>query len=298
MSTLGGMTTLRYEVVDVFTDRPFAGNPLAVVFGADELAGDQMQALAREFNLSETIFVLPPADPAATYRVRIFTPAAEIPFAGHPSVGAAVTLLRAGRFAAGTVVQECGAGLLPITVSDAGTATLTGGTPTLGDPLDPARLLAAVGLTADDLVAGGPAPRSAGCGLVFGYLPVRPDAVARAGCDRAAFDRAGVTDVDVFAWDGSTATAHARVFVPGLGVPEDPATGSAALGLGVYLVAAGLLPGEGRSAYRVRQGAEIHRPSSLDCTVTAEGGRATVATVGGHVVPIAAGETAVPPFVG
>src|SRR3954454_23986279 len=103
------MTRLRYEIVDVFTDRPFAGNPLAVVFGAHELAGDQLLALAREFNLSETIFVLPPRA-GGTYRVRIFTPAAEIPFAGHPSVGAAVTLQRAGWFAAGTVVQECGAG--------------------------------------------------------------------------------------------------------------------------------------------------------------------------------------------
>src|SRR3954454_15038776 len=107
------MTTLRYEVVDVFTDRPFAGNPLAVVYDADELAADQMQALAREFHLSETVFVLAPRAAAATYRVRIFTPSAELPFAGHPSVGAAVTLLRAGRVAAGTVVQECGAGLLP-----------------------------------------------------------------------------------------------------------------------------------------------------------------------------------------
>src|SRR5947208_3294618 len=212
------MTTLRYEVVDVFTDRPFAGNPLAVVFDADELAGDQMQALAREFHLSETIFVLSPTAAAATYRVRIFTPEAELPFAGHPSVGAAVTLLRAGRIAAGTVVQECGAGLLPIEVSDSGAGTLTGGAPTLGDPLDPAGLLAAVGLTGGDLVPGGPAPRPAGCGLVFGYLPVRPDAVVRAACDRAAFDRAGVTDVDVFAWDESTSTAHARVFAPALGV--------------------------------------------------------------------------------
>src|SRR3954447_5404176 len=89
------MSTLGYEIVDVFTDRPFAGNPLAVVFGAEALAGDQMQALAREFNLSETVFVLPPTG-AATYRARIFTPERELPFAGHPSVGCAVTLVRRG----------------------------------------------------------------------------------------------------------------------------------------------------------------------------------------------------------
>ena len=89
------MSTLAYEIVDVFTDRPFAGNPLAVVFGAEALATEQMQALAREFNLSETVFVLPPTQVGATYRARIFTPASELPFAGHPSVGAAVTAMPA-----------------------------------------------------------------------------------------------------------------------------------------------------------------------------------------------------------
>src|SRR5688572_8419005 len=113
------MSTVAYEIVDVFTDRPFTGNPLAVVFGAESLAGAQMQALAREFNLSETVFLLPPTQTGATYRARIFTPGGELPFAGHPSVGAAVTGTRRGMFSAGTVVQECGAGLLPIDVKDA-----------------------------------------------------------------------------------------------------------------------------------------------------------------------------------
>jgi trans-2,3-dihydro-3-hydroxyanthranilate isomerase len=281
--------------VDVFTDRPFAGNPLAVVFGAEDLAGDQMQALAREFNLSETIFVLPPRA-GGTYRVRIFTPAAEIPFAGHPSVGAAVTLLRAGWFKAGTVVQECGAGLLPIVVEESGVATLTGGAATVGAELDPGPLLAAVGLTTADYA--GPAPRVAGCGLEFPYLSVRPDAVARAGCDPSAVRAAGVHGLAVFSWDAAQRVAHSRVFVPDLGVVEDPATGSAALGLGVWLVTAGLLPPDGRSPYRIRQGAEIHRPSTLDCAVTATGGRVKTATVCGHVTPIGSGEIAVPPFVG
>jgi trans-2,3-dihydro-3-hydroxyanthranilate isomerase len=289
------MTSVRYEVVDVFTDRPFAGNPLAVVFGADGLAGDQLQALAREFNLSETVFVLPPQD-GGTYRVRIFTPAAELPFAGHPSVGAAVTLLRAGWFTAGTVVQECGAGLLPVAVEESGVATLTGGAATVGAELDPGPLLAAVGLTAAD--HSGPAPRVAGCGLEFPYLSVRPDAVARARCDPSGVRAAGVNGVAVFCWDAAQRTAHSRVFVPDLGVTEDPATGSAALGLGVWLVTSGLLPADGRSTYRVRQGAEIHRPSTLDCAVTAAGGAVTAATVCGHVTPIASGEIAVPPFVG
>ena len=111
-------------------------------------------------------------------------------------------------------------------------------------------------------------------------------------------ERADAETTYLIAWDPATRTAHARVFAPEQGVPEDPATGSAALGLGVWLVASGLLRGDGTAGYTVRQGTEIHRPSTLDCTVTAAGGTATEATVTGHVVPIAAGEISVPPFVG
>jgi trans-2,3-dihydro-3-hydroxyanthranilate isomerase len=273
------MSKLAYEIVDVFTDRPFTGNPLAVVSGADGLSTGQLQALAREFHLSETTFVLPASADAtasgATYRVRIFTPETELPFAGHPSVGTAVTLARQGAFPLSDsgvteVVQECGAGLLSIQVYGDGRATLAGAAPTLGPELDPALLLQVVGLTAADLA--GPPPRTAG--------------------------RHGIGDVIVFAWDAARSVSHARAFVPGSGVPEDPATGSAALGLGVYAVACGLLPGEGRSSYVIHQGAELHRPSTLDCTVTAEAGAAVAATVTGTVVPIATGEIAVPPFVG
>jgi len=284
---------LPYEIVDVFTDRPFAGNPLAVVFGGDGLARDQMQALAREFHLSETVFVLPPTVDGATYRVRIFTPESELPFAGHPSVGAAVTQHRRGLIPSGPVFQECGAGVLPVQVYDDGRATLTGGSPSLGPELDPAPLLAAVRLTADDLA--GPPPREAGCGISFAYLSVRPDAVARAGAGPAV---PGVSGVDVVAWDAGSRQAHARVFAGDVGVPEDPATGSAALGLGVWLVASGLLPGDGESHYTVRQGAELHRPSTLECMVSAVDGAATSATVTGAVVPVAKGEIAIPPFIG
>ncbi|UQU65492.1 PhzF family phenazine biosynthesis protein [Couchioplanes caeruleus] len=292
------MSTVAYEIVDVFTDRPFAGNPLAVVFGAEALAGDQMQALAREFNLSETVFVLPPTDIEATYRARIFTPETELPFAGHPSVGAAVTSVRRGLAAYGRLVQECGAGLLPVEVTDAGSATLTGGTPTLGAPLEPAALLELTGLAADDYAGGSATPSTAGCGLEFAYLPVQRRALDRARADAARAATAGVSQVSVFAWDADTRTAWARVFCPGVSVPEDPATGSAALGLGVWLVANGWLPGDETSAYTVHQGLEMHRPSLLECTVTASGGEATSATVSGHVVPVARGEISVPPFVG
>jgi trans-2,3-dihydro-3-hydroxyanthranilate isomerase len=282
---------LEYEIVDVFTDRPFTGNPLAVVFGADDLGTDQMQALAREFHLSETVFILPPSQPGATYRARIFTPDDELPFAGHPSVGAAVTQVRRGLLSAGQVRQECGAGVLPIDVFEDGRARLTGGRPTLGGEVDPQPLLDAAGLTVADLVP--PAPRSAGCGLAFAYLPVRADAVSRAQPFPTSTD-----DLCVFAWDPDRRTAHARVFAPAHGVAEDPATGSAALGLGVWLVASGLLPADGESEYHVHQGIELHRPSTLDCAVTAQDGRATQATVTGSVVPVASGRIAIPPFVG
>jgi len=283
---------LEYDVVDVFTDRPFTGNPLAVVYGAAELGGDQLQAIAREFNLSETIFVMPPTQPAATYRVRIFTVVHELPFAGHPSVGAAVAQLRRGAIEAGDVVMECGAGLLPIEVDAGGAARVTGGTPSLGEELDPAPFLDAIGLAPEDLT--GPAPRFAGCGLAWPFLLVRPEAVARATVP----DPTKIPEVTVFAWDAATHTAHARVLCPGHGVPEDPATGSSALGLGVWLVSAGLLPADGASRYTIHQGAEVHRPSTLECTVTAAGGVAVSATVSGHVVAIASGEIVVPPFVG
>jgi trans-2,3-dihydro-3-hydroxyanthranilate isomerase len=289
------MSTLAYEIVDVFTDRPFAGNPLAVVFDAHALGTEQMQTIAREFNLSETVFVLPSTAATATYRARIFTPEQELPFAGHPSIGAAVTARRRGWFGAGEVVQECGAGLLPIEVTD-DRATVTGAGPTLGPELDVEPMLAMVGLTATDFV--GPAPRVAGCGLEFPYLSVRPEAITRIVLNAPAAVRVGVEHLSVFAWDPAERTAHARVFAPGLGVPEDPGTGSAALGLGVWLVTSGLLPGDRRSSYTVLQGAEIGRPCLLECTVTAADGGALGATVAGQVVPIAAGRITVPPFVG
>jgi len=280
--------TLQYEVVDVFTDTPYAGNPLAVVLDADELSDRQLQAVAREFNLSETAFPLvPPA--GADYRLRIFTPVVELPFAGHPSVGAAWVLHRLGRIAAGEVVQACGAGLLPVTVSGSG-ATLTGGPPSYGEPLDPGPLLEAVGLSAADF--DGPPPRWAGAGIDFAYLPVRAAAVAGARPDLSRLAALGGAGVSVFAWEGSV--ARTRVFAGGVGVTEDAATGSAALGLGAWLAAGGLLP-DGAHDYVIEQGVEMGRAATLRCTVEVVGGRAVRGTVSGGVVPIARGEITIPP---
>lgn len=287
------MPTLSYEVVDVFTDTAFAGNPLAVVLDADDVSTAGLQALAREFHLSETAFPLPPESADADYGLRIFTPGTELPFAGHPSIGAAWVLARLGRITAGPVRQSCGAGLLPLVVEPGpGRVELTGGTPTVGPPVDPAVVLAAVGLARADLVDL--PPRLAGAGLDFLYLPVREAAVGRASPDLARLPALGVAGVSVFAWSASPARAHARVFAGEVGVTEDPATGSAALGLGAFLVGARLLQADGSSAYVVHQGAEIGRPSTLSCTVRAEGGVAVECTVAGSVVPVARGEIARP----
>lgn len=280
---------LDYYVVDVFTDRAFAGNPLAVVLDADELSTEQMQSMAREFNLSETTFVLAPTTNEATYRARIFTPAAELPFAGHPSVGTAWLLVHTGRHAAGTLVQECGAGLISLVVSTEG-ARLTGGAPSASDPVDASPYVQALGLSDADL-AGTP-PRVCGCGLDWGFLHVRDDALGRIAVDLPALTALPGAGVCVFSFDNSR--AHSRVFAGGVGVPEDPATGSAALGLGVFLVAAGLLPGDGQSEYEIAQGAEIHRPSAISGVVKAEGGAAVEVTVTGGVAEVASGRIRVP----
>jgi trans-2,3-dihydro-3-hydroxyanthranilate isomerase len=283
---------LDYEVVDVFAPRAFAGNALAVVFDADALSTEQCQALAFEFHLSETSFLCAPTEPGASYRVRIFTPFAELPFAGHPSVGAAHTLVRTGRLPAGVVRQECGAGVLDLVVDDDG-ALLTGGRPTLEDGPEPAALAAAVGLDPADAV-GLPA-HVAGCGLPWAVLAVRREAVDRARPDVRALDALDVGEgVAVVSWDAATSTVYARTFANDLSWGEDPATGSAALSTGVWLVAVGLLPPDGTAEYVVHQGVHMGRPSVLSGSVTAEGGRATSASVRGSVVPVASGRIRVP----
>jgi trans-2,3-dihydro-3-hydroxyanthranilate isomerase len=278
--------TLPYHVLDVFTDRPYAGNPLAVVLDGDDLSTESMQAIAREFNLSETTF--PTSSDRADYAVRIFTPGTELPFAGHPSIGTAWLLARLGRIPAGEVRQDCAAGVLPVAVTGSG-ATLTGGAPTVSDPLDAEPLLHSVGLEAGSLAGIAP-PRTAGTGLEWTYLAVEADAVARAAPDWIGLARSvPSTGVAVFSW--AEGVAHLRAMTTeGF---EDPATGSAALGFGVYLAASGLVP-DGTTDYRIHQGAEIGRPSTLYGTVTTDGGSVSAVTVRGGVVPVATGEITPP----
>ena len=278
---------LDYEIVDVFAARAFEGNPLAVVLDADGLSTEQCQALAFEFHLSETSFICAPTEPGASYRVRIFTP-----FAGHPSVGAAHTLVRTGRLPAGSVRQECGAGILDLVVDTDG-ALLTGGRPTLEDGPDPAALAAAVGLGAADVV-GLPA-HVAGCGLPWAVLGVHRKVVDRARPNPASLDALGVGEgVAVLSWDAETSTVYSRTFANDLSWGEDPATGSAALSTGVWLVAVGLLPPDGTAEYVITQGVQLGRPSLLSGSVTAQGGRAVSASVHGAVNPVASGRIRVP----
>jgi trans-2,3-dihydro-3-hydroxyanthranilate isomerase len=266
------VTGLTYEVVDVFTSAgAFTGNPLAVVLDGDGLSTEQMQTLATEFNLSETAFPLPSSD--GDYRLRIFTPGAELAFAGHPSVGSAWLLAQLGRIEAGARLQECGAGLLPVVVSADG-ARLSGGTPTMGEPLDPAPWLAGLGLGPDDLAGE---VRRAGTGTDFTFVPlVSAEAVDRAVAPPLA------DMVFLVARDGDQ--AHARMFAPGLGVAEDPATGSAVLGWGVLLRHSGF-----SGTVTVRQGVKLGRPSTLVLTVSDDS-----LTVEGTCARVASGTVRVP----
>jgi trans-2,3-dihydro-3-hydroxyanthranilate isomerase len=296
---------LRYDVVDVFTDRPFAGNQLAVVHGAEDLSTAQCRALAQEFNFSETTFPAQAQD--GSYQVRIFTPGGEIPFAGHPTLGTAWVLRRAGLLAADTVTQHCGAGEITVTFSEDGTVELSAAPRDLLGPLDDAlvaALLEDVGLSLSDVA--GPV-WVAGTGLSFVHLPVLDEAVPRARpsfrplseyADRLAelgtvADPVEGINLHHVSGEAPDLAVHARVFVPGLDVAEDPATGSAAAGLGMALAAAGRLADGGR--YRIRQGLEMGRPSELFGRVEATAGTVLRCHVGGRVEPVASGQIAVPP---
>lgn len=292
---------LRYDIVDVFTDRPFAGNQLAVVHGAEDLSAEQCLALAQEFNFSETTFPAPAGE--AEYATRIFTPGGEIPFAGHPTLGTAWVLRSLGLLGSGSVTQVCGAGRIGVRFD--GDLVELSATPhdLVGPVADElvAAIVADLGLSLTDLA--GPV-YVAGCGLTFAHVPVVPEAVARAQVSNrplseyvpAIETRDPFEGINLVAVSGAAPelSVHARVFVPGLSVPEDPATGAAAAGLGVALVASGLLPEGGR--YDIAQGLEMGRPSRLAGRVEVADGAATVCHVAGEVQHIASGEIAVPPL--
>ena len=301
----------RYLTVDVFTSSPFGGNQLAVFPDARAIPERHLLKITQEFNYSETTFVYPPDDARHTRRVRIFTPGGEIPFAGHPTVGTAHALAASGALPLTgdetRIVFEEGVGPIPVTIR------ARGGVPTfaqlsvakLPEVLEPPRpepavLAAVLSLRTDDLVLGAWPPQALSAGLPYLYVPVKTrDAVRRARLRPDLWENwlkgTPSSEVMVFAMDPED-EAHdvrARVFVPGLNVPEDPATGSACAALGGYLATRD--PGTGGTLrWTVEQGYEMGRPSLIEIEVDKSGAGITAVRVGGASVMMAEGTLAVP----
>ena len=291
------MTTLRFYQVDVFAARPFEGNPLAVFPDAAGLSDAQMQAVAREMNLSETTFVSPP-EHGGDARVRIFTPAVELPFAGHPSVGTACQLVRLGvvpaREPVTPVVLELGVGPTAVDVEvrdgQAAAATVHQGAPRYGAGVPRERAASVLGLAPGDLHPDF-APVVVGTGLDYTVIPLRErDALGRIVLDAEALPgfEADFAEVYPCALGDGDPWVEARGLFPLCGIPEDPATGSAAGPLAAYFARAGVLPaGEARV---VLQGPYVGRPSWLTVSVAGAAGRIDDVLVGGSVYPVLWGE--------
>lgn len=295
-----------YALMDVFTDRPYAGNPLAVVADAGALTAAQMQAMAREFNLSETIFIRPPADPRHAASVRIFLPDAEIPFAGHPTIGCAIHLARAARGDGDwdmTITLEEQAGLVPVRVWQQGGVTrgeLVA--PVLprpqGPALPPDLVAAALGLAPGQIGLPGLAPGIWAGGPAFAMIPLDDRAALAAARPRAPHwaalaALAPIVGAYLYA-PGADCDWQARMFAPGAGVAEDPATGSATAILAGPLAAAGRLA-RGDTRLTLRQGVEMGRPSDLTLTTVMDQGGLTQVRVAGAAVTLARGQITPPP---
>lgn len=299
----------RFIQVDVFTDVPFGGNPLAVFPEAEGLSAREMQQLALEMNLSETTFVLPPQAPEADYKVRIFTPAAELPFAGHPVVGTHWVLAHLGRVELREPMTrvhfELGVGVLPadlhVTGSRVERVVMTQGHPTFHAVLeDVTDLAAGLGLPSTAITETGLPVQIVSTGVPQMMVPIRSLAEVQA-LDASKLNTAALNqvcrDLDtqcvmVFALETerSEATVHVRMFAPLLGVPEDPATGSANGALGAYLVHHRAVEvTEPTTHILSEQGAEINRPSTLYVEADSTGDEVTSVRVGGQVVLVAEG---------
>lgn len=302
---------LTFHTCDVFTDRAFAGNPLAIVLGADDLSVAQMQTLAREFNLSETIFVQRPANPAHTARVRIFFPTAEIPFAGHPTIGCAIHLATAeagqGDFHSEITLEE-EAGLVPVQVWRRGAETRAEFTapvvphgvtdaPDLAAALDPDRLSGALGLDPAEIGFGAHRPGLWQGGPRFLYAPVASlAALGRARPIQPIWSEqmlaAGVDSIYLYT-AGEGCDYRARMFSPTAGIAEDPATGSASAILAAQLLASGALD-PGTTRLTLQQGVEMGRPSAIGLTVERDGPALIRVRVSGSAVPVSSGTIRVP----
>ena len=281
------MNTRAYKVVDVFTSSPLKGNPVAVVLDADGLDSQTMQNIARWTNLSETTFLLPPTNPEAHYRLRIFTPQSELPFAGHPTLGSAFAALEAGIVQPRNdlLIQECGVGLITLEVQTTGSAHQ------VSFGLPPAKL---VSLEASDVVeldailgqavvkSAQPAVVNVGAVWVVAQLPsvetllaLTPDYVRSAQFER----RLGATGLSVFAkYEEGDKAIEVRSFAPSCGVNEDPVCGSGNGSIAVFLRERGLLPTIGES-YRAGQGQCLGRDGTVSVRIDRNG-----ITVGGNCV--------------
>jgi trans-2,3-dihydro-3-hydroxyanthranilate isomerase len=297
----------RFVTADVFTDQPFGGNPLAVLPDARGLDDGLMQKIAREFQLSETVFVLPPERLGHTRRLRIFTPATELPFAGHPTIGTALVLARLGEIALGgattRIVLEENAGPVPVTISvrngEAAFAQLSAPqAPELLAEHAPAMVASALSLAPSDLVAEGGLPRVVSCGLPFLLVRLASRAaLARATINRSVWARqlAGTAAQHLFLFttDDDGHDVRARMFAPGGGVEEDPATGSAAAAFGGWLGHTSALT-DGTLRCVMAQGIEMGRPSRLEIEVDKQAGEVVAVRVGGAAVLISEGTIEVP----
>lgn len=292
------MPRYAYETLDVFTDRRFAGNQLAVMMDAKGLDAAAMQTITREFNYPESTFVFPPEDANNTARVRIFTLGYEMAFAGHPTVGTAIALARA-RGLTGELRLELNAGLFRVQVSRDGAnwfaEFVNPNLPAVRGPAPDAALFErALSLPKGCVAIDDHKPRRVGAGVDFYYVKAPLDAVRNARLDTAAFEKIdfkGVIGVLLYAEGGEASETdyHVRMFAPGAGVPEDPATGSAAAALPGQLVLAGAF-GDGRHQIRIEQGYEMGRPSLIRVRFEVESGALTRVAVGGNAVPVAKGE--------
>jgi trans-2,3-dihydro-3-hydroxyanthranilate isomerase len=295
----------RYVTLDVFTHDALAGNPLAVVLDAEGLDGERMQRIAREFNLSETVFVLPPADERHRARLRIFTPGRELPFAGHPTVGTAVLLaLRGATDTADAAVfgLEETIGVVSCVAETAGERAgharfrLPRLPQTWGEGREAAEAAWALGLDPNDIGFDRHAPSRHSAGVPFDLVPVRSlEAIARARLNGEAFARVfGDSEHPaVYVYTRETARVehhfHARMFAPSFGIGEDPATGSAAAAFAGVLMQFEPL-GEGEHSFVIEQGYEMGRPSEIALQLVIQSGALASVEIGGAAVVVSEGE--------
>lgn len=295
---------LAYHTLDVFTQTRFGGNPLAVVHDADALSSGQMQSIAREFNLSETVFLLKPMSAMHSARVRIFTPATELPFAGHPTVGTAALLAElrtpsqgAGQDAIVVLEETIGAVRVGVRLRAGQPAFAEFDVPRLPEDVGAVpqidAMAAAIGLIPSEIGFENHRPTAYSAGLPFLFIPVRSlEAIGRAKAVSGQWERAmsghGAAYLYCRETVHNTAHFHARMFDPGHGIAEDPATGSAAAALAAVIHRFDAPPA-GEHRFGIEQGFEMGRPSLVHLSLVVDGGRLATARIGGHAIRVAEG---------